>query len=290
MADRTRSRYPNNGETTPQLFRAAITSSTFLPSQYHYNDRIPELLFSQVVNQTNCKAAADTMTCLRSANVTALEATNTQINNEGFFGTFLTVPVVDGSFITQRPALSMLQGKVNGGALLSVTNTFEGTDFVDQTTGATANATRYALDLFPRLAPAQADTVRSLYAGLGSPFFQENAVQGESIFICPTYHLLNAFRRRSFKGEFAIPPGLHGSDVAYYWPSVAAPPFKNASFINASFTSFAISLDPKVKQWNDSHTEMNFNGTDGVPDIQPVKTSGTLLKRFWDSVGNLTAQ
>jgi carboxylesterase type B len=33
----------HNGRTEPQLFRAAITSSTFLPSQYHYNDAIPQV-------------------------------------------------------------------------------------------------------------------------------------------------------------------------------------------------------------------------------------------------------
>jgi cholinesterase len=32
----------NGGNTQPALFRAAITSSTFLPSQYEFNDRIPE--------------------------------------------------------------------------------------------------------------------------------------------------------------------------------------------------------------------------------------------------------
>ena len=33
----------NGGKTNPSLFRAAITSSTYLPSQYKYNDRIPEV-------------------------------------------------------------------------------------------------------------------------------------------------------------------------------------------------------------------------------------------------------
>ena len=33
----------NGGNTNPPLFRAAITSSTYLPSQYKYNDRIPEV-------------------------------------------------------------------------------------------------------------------------------------------------------------------------------------------------------------------------------------------------------
>ena len=32
-----------NGKTEPKLFRAAITSSTFLPSQYEYNARVPEV-------------------------------------------------------------------------------------------------------------------------------------------------------------------------------------------------------------------------------------------------------
>jgi len=31
----------NGGKTNPPLFRAAITSSPYLPSQYKYNDRIP---------------------------------------------------------------------------------------------------------------------------------------------------------------------------------------------------------------------------------------------------------
>jgi hypothetical protein len=33
----------NGGQTKPQLFRAAITSSTYFPSQYNYSDRIPEV-------------------------------------------------------------------------------------------------------------------------------------------------------------------------------------------------------------------------------------------------------
>ncbi|KAJ7692062.1 Alpha/Beta hydrolase protein [Mycena rosella] len=296
----------NGGKTEPQLFRGAITSSTFLPSQYEYNDHIPELLFSEVVAQTNCTTAADSMACLRSADANSLQTANTQINNDGFFGTFLFVPVVDGSFITQRPTLSLLQRKVNGEALLSVTNTFEGTDFVNQGTGVTANATQYALDLFPDFGPSQASKVGSLYAGLGTALFQENAIQGESIFICPTYFILRAFPGASFKAEFAIPPGLHANDVAYYWPTLSTPPFQNTKFINAFaqiFTSFAISLDPNVKidpatitprwkKWDAGHTEMLFNETAGVPLVAPVKTSEALLERcrFWDSVSNLTAQ
>ncbi|KAJ7077237.1 Alpha/Beta hydrolase protein [Mycena epipterygia] len=295
----------NNGQTEPPLFRGAITSSTFLPSQYQFDDRVPELLFTEVLAQANCSTAADPMACLRAADATVLETANTNINIGGFFGTFLVVPVVDGVFITQRPTLSLLEGKVNGEALLSVTNTFEGTAFVNQSVAVTA--AQYSLNLFPGFSTAQANTVGALYAGLGTELFQVDAVQGESIFICPTYYMLHAFPGRSFKGEFAIPPGLHGNDVVYYFPGTSTPPFNNTAFIDAfaqSFTSFIINLDPNIKvdpttitpKWNTysiQNTEMLFNKTAaGVPVVQPITTSDALLERcqFWDSVGNLTAQ
>jgi len=297
----------NNGRTEPQLFRGAITSSTFLPSQYMYNDRIPELLFSEYVAQTNCTSASDSMACLRAVPATVLETANNNINIGGFFGTFVTIPVVDGTFITQRATPALQERRVNGQALLSVTNTFEGTAFVNQNVAVTAS--QYSLELFPGFGTVQADTVGELYAGLGTDQFQVNAVQGESIFICPTYLLLNAFPGRSFKGEFAIPPGLHGNDVVYYFPGGGVPPFNNAQFIDAfaqSFTSFIINLDPNIKvdsttitpHWNKfdvGNTEMLFNRTaaaPGTPVVQPITTSSTLLERclFWNSVGNLTAQ
>ncbi|KAJ7149765.1 alpha beta-hydrolase [Mycena crocata] len=304
----------NNGQTKPQLFRRAITSSTFLPSQYKYNDRIPELVYSEVVAQTNCTTAADPLTCLRAADAAVLETANLKIQNDSFFGSFTLIPVVDGSFIRQSPTFSLLHRKVNGEALLSMTNSFEGNLFVDQSTADTANATQYSLDLFPNFGPAQAARVGALYAGLGTPIFQTSAVQGESIFICPTYLLLNAFAGRSFKGEFAIPPGAHGADVPSYFPSfptdnpaAGLQPFNNTVFQDAfakSFTSFAISRDPNIKvdpttitpKWNKwvvGKTEMLFNKTEAdVPVVKAIKTSNALLKRcqFWASVSDLTGQ
>ncbi|KAJ7738845.1 Alpha/Beta hydrolase protein [Mycena maculata] len=281
----------NNGKTQPQLFRGAITSSTFLSSQYEYNDRIPELLYGEVVV---CTSATDAFSCLQTVNATVLETANTQITISGFYGTYL---FVDGFFITQRPTVSLLQGAVNG--VSSSTRT----SFVNQSTGDTANATQYALDLFPSFGPVQADKVGSLYAGLGTQLFQENAIIGESTLICPTYYLLRAFHGRAFKvgdpelhgfAEFAIPPGLHSCDVPYYFPSTATPLFQNTSFINAfaqSSTSFGISLNPNVKidpttitppwkEWEVGHTEMLFNETAaGRRLVEPLQTSDALLER-----------
>jgi hypothetical protein len=141
------------------------------------------------------------MACLRAVDATILEAANTNISLSAFYGTFVFVPVVDGVFITQRPTVSMLEGKVNGvscstclynadsyfspiqEAILAVTNAFEGTNFVDQS--ASVSASQYSLDLFPRFSTLQAATVSFLYGNLGPELFQVNAVQGECRFSSP---------------------------------------------------------------------------------------------------------
>ncbi|KAF8161671.1 Alpha/Beta hydrolase protein [Crassisporium funariophilum] len=299
----------NGGNTQPPLFRAAITSSSFLPSQYQFNDRIPEILYSETVSQTNCTAAKDTLACLRTADVNALQAANTEINSSGFFGTFVFVPVIDGTFITERPTELLRQGKTNGEILFSVTNTFEGAAFVDQSTASTVQIPTYLSQLFPNFSPSEVNAAAAQYAGLGTNIFQAIAIMGESIFICPTYFMLQSFGGRGFKGEFAIPPGGHGMDVSYYFPSMNAngiPAFGNPAFdksFSESFLNFAMALNTNAKTdtsnitptWGlwDGATEMLFNRTEaGAPDIRAVKTSSALLQRcqFWQSVAAATAQ
>ncbi|THV05588.1 alpha/beta-hydrolase [Dendrothele bispora CBS 962.96] len=296
----------HDGQTDPPLFRAAMTSSTFLPSQYQFNDPIPEALFSQVVAQTNCSSSSDSLACLRAVDVNTLQNANVAINRAGFFGTFVTVPVVDGTFITQRVIESLQQGKVNGQAILAMTNTNEGISFVNQT--APANATVYAEQLFPNFGLEQDEEVARVYADVGTPLDQVNRIQGESIFICPSYFLLSAFPGKSFKGQFALPPALHGMDVAYYFPSNSPPSFQNADFLKAfsqAFLAFAINLDPNDKldsgnitpQWSTfsvNNTEMLFNRTEdsSAAVIHTFSTDQDLLDRcsFWEGVGELTGQ
>ncbi|KAF5379722.1 hypothetical protein D9615_005696 [Tricholomella constricta] len=299
----------NGGKTSPPLFRAAITSSSFLPSQYAYGDRIPQILYNDVVSQTNCSSAFDTLACLRKVDVQMLEAVNANIGNSGFFGTFVFVPVVDGELIRERPTEALREKKVNGEIILTVTNTFEGDLFVDKKTPPDVDVANYVAQLFPNFGAREIAAAAAQYKHLGSPVFQVTAIMGESIFICPTYYLLRAYGGRGFKSEFAVPPGGHGNDVAYYYPSGTpngAPPFNNPAFVKAfsqSFMDFAMALNPNVKSDTSSITprwglwagdnEMLFNRTEGgLPDIRAIKTSRALLERcdFWQSVGALSAQ
>ncbi|KAG2359255.1 Alpha/Beta hydrolase protein [Suillus spraguei] len=294
----------NGGNTQPPLFRSAMTSSTFLPSQYNYNDRIPEMLYSEAVNGTNCTSSSDTLSCLRAADVNTLQTLNYNINVNGFSGTFVFVPVVDGTFILERPTVTISKGRLNGNYLLSVTNSHEGNDFVNPST--TLDVADYVLTLFPNFGFAQAAGAATIYQKYGSNVNQANLVMGDSIFVCPTYYLLSAFGGRAWKGEFAIPPGLHGSDVAYYFTS-GLPPYNNSQFITAfsnSFMAMAMfetpdhrytpgDITPSWSTWQDDLTEMKFNETfAGAPDVHTFKTDNALLERcaYWLSVSAYSAQ
>ncbi|KAF9557104.1 alpha/beta-hydrolase [Agrocybe pediades] len=296
----------NGGRTYPPLFRAAITSSTYLPPQYKYDDRIPELFYSETVSQTNCSSAADTLRCLRSASVNALQAANAKINKSGFFKAVAFLPVVDGSFIMDRPTRLLQERRINGKILYSVTNSFEGVGFVNQATANSIHVADYVAQIFPDLSLAHAQAVAAKYAEFGTNFAQLGKIFGEAILICPTYYLLRAFDGRAFKGEFAIPPGRHAQDLPYYFTNGKPPAFANRGFdtgFSESFLNFAMNLDTNVKHdpanitprwqmWEGSN-EMLFNKTvAGAPVIQPIKTSTALLDRcdFWESISAETAQ
>ncbi|KAK0211189.1 Alpha/Beta hydrolase protein [Desarmillaria ectypa] len=297
----------NDGRTFPPLFRAAITSSTYTPSQYAYNDVIPEFLYNTVVSRTNCTSAANSLTCLRNADVDILEQINIDVCSSGSYGTFVFVPVVDGDFIKQRPTAAMRDGKLNGEVLMSITNSDEGGIFVDSSNPGTIQVPEYLTQLFPNLSDQNRAVAVAKYSSLGTPIEQAATILGESIFVCPPYFLLRGFKGKAYKGQFAIPPGSHGSDLPYYFPSLSAiivPVYNNTDFDKAfaeSFLAFVMSLDPNetfeptiTPTWQPfsfqqgGRVEMRFNRTEtGDPAILPFTTAEDLLDRcsFWESVG-----
>jgi hypothetical protein len=73
----------------------------------------------------------------------------------------------------------MIYAGVLQGILLSVTNTFEGTTFVNQNTSATVQVADYVSQLFPNFGPREINAAATHYAGLGTNIFQVNAIMGE---------------------------------------------------------------------------------------------------------------
>ncbi|KAG1895878.1 Alpha/Beta hydrolase protein [Suillus fuscotomentosus] len=296
----------HGGNTQPPLFRAAMTSSTFFPSQYNYNDPIPEILYSMVVNGTNCGSSSDTLSCLRAVNVNTLQTLNTNINLDGFHGMIAFIPVVDGTFIVERPTLTLSKGRLNGNHLLSVTNAHEGNVLVDQS--MTMDIADFIGTVYPDFGPAQIAGAALLYQNMGSNVNQANLVIGESMFLCPTYYMLEAFRGRAWKGEFAIPPGLHGDDIGEYFTSYTSGPqfidgplYNNSQFITSFSNSFMAmvmfetpdhrytpgDITPPWHIWQQGLTEMIFNETStGLPHVYTSTTDLALLERcaYWRSV------
>ncbi|KAI0094264.1 cephalosporin esterase [Irpex rosettiformis] len=301
----------HGGNTQPSLFKGAISGSLYLPSQYNFNDRIPEQIYSEFTQLTGCANATDTFECLVNVDVETLQAANVAINRSGFFGTFVVVPVVDGEFIQRSPSRQMTSGRLNGIRLLAMNNAFEGVTFVNATYSAEITITDYIAQLFPNLDETQTRDAAAQYASISAfPTTNDQAIAivGESILICPTYLLLQSFRGGSaFKLEFAVPPATHGNDAQYYFKNGHTPAFSNPEF-DASFPGAIMGfvkfgnpnrhpvpdiITPPWATYHVNHTEMLFNRTeDFQPDIRPISTDRALMERcaFWRSVSGHTAQ
>ncbi|TEB27080.1 cephalosporin esterase, partial [Coprinellus micaceus] len=297
----------NNGHTTPPLFRSAITSSTFLPSQYPFDGSVPESIFNYTITRAGCNKAKNPLGCLRNMSTNELIAVNVDVCTSGFYGTFVFAPVVDGTFIKERPSEMLKQGKLNTDTLLTMTNTYEGVGFVDSSWSSTVQ--EYISNLLPLLPERHAADGGRLYHGLGTTAEQIGLIMGDSIFTCPTYSLLQGVRGGAYKGHFAVPPARHAGDVAYYYPSNGLPAWSHPEFNRAfseSFLNFVLAGDPNLKvesnilppwkRWSlrsGERIEMVFNRSkDYLPDIDSSETQQDLLERcaFWDQVSAWTGQ
>ncbi|KAL0945641.1 hypothetical protein HGRIS_014794 [Hohenbuehelia grisea] len=283
----------NGGNTNPPLFRGAMISSVPILSQYPYNHAIPEAAYNSVVHQLGCQSSTDTLACLRAADIPSLQSANNNLTESCFRGTYIALPVTDGTFLTQRPSEAFKKGQVNKVKMLAFANANE-TQFADpfMDPGSLAKET------FPLFGDAEAAEVSQLYSGLGDTTRTIGILVSELTFVCPTLKVMTAFK--SHKGVFAIPPASHSLDLGYYFRGYRAITYHNVQFQRAfthAFTNFAMTLDPNfplrltgiTPWWNPydlGKTEMVFNKTeDGRPSIKTIQTHSALLRRcqFWNS-------
>ncbi|KZV68239.1 alpha/beta-hydrolase [Peniophora sp. CONT] len=307
----------HGGDTQPPLFRAAMMDSPFLPFQYAYNDPINEAIFANLSAQVNCPVSNSSLNCLRSVDAATLAQFANDVELADFFGVYTYVPVVDGSYIVERPTLTLGKNKTNADTLLVFTNAHEGDIFVDLVGLAETNTTltSYIANLFPRMNDTSITRAANIYStlqGMNASTVPTQAayVMGEAIFVCPAYYTLGAFEDQAWKAEFAVPPALHGDELFYVFAdnasSIGWPPFNNSDFITAiqqSLFSTAISLDPNAHveptiapewpSWTDAGQVLLFNETEsGQPEVKVVGPDAALLERcaFWRSLSDVNAQ
>ena len=77
-------------------------------------DFITKALYNEFVQQTGCANSTNTFACLVSVPEGELEGANVNINEDGFFGVFVLVPVIDGDFIVESPTATIQKGTLNG--------------------------------------------------------------------------------------------------------------------------------------------------------------------------------
>ncbi|KAF7308509.1 Carboxylic ester hydrolase [Mycena chlorophos] len=291
------------GKANSPLFRAAITSSGYIPPTVSALAGCP--------NSTN-------LDCLRSTDVATLSAVNQNITVEQYQSTFPFQPVVDGTFIVKNPIIQLQEGAVNGEAYLAVTNTNEATRFVTAT--IEYDVAEFIRDLLPVLSVNQSKEAAEVYSKVGTSLEQVRAVFKEVNVFCPSYYTLEAYASKTaYKAQFAIPPALHIDDIPYYfgtsWPGFPAedllptPRWNNTEFINAfagSFLDFAVSLNPNEKvaptitpEWPvwsaEGKQQMLFNRTDAAipePVVVVDQVNEALLERceFWQKLRIQTSQ
>ncbi|CAE6401047.1 unnamed protein product [Rhizoctonia solani] len=244
----------NGGKTKPALFKRAIASSTYVPPNYEYNDPQAELQYTTLVSNTGCTNATDTLVCLRGLDYATLAAG----------ATLLPRPVIDGTFLTQRPQLSLAKKQVNGEKLISLHNVDEGRIFVTQNSNSTVNS--WAMEQFPNLSQQNLTTVEKTYQVFASNsasdvdniYKIQTLIFGEAQFVCPSFWLVDAFSKDGYQGLFAVSPSLHSLDLNVYFPgsSTIQPtqPFSQSliqSFMGA-LVSFIVTGTPNNNPMNKS--------------------------------------
>lgn len=150
----------------------------------------------------SCSDDVDPFACLVTVDAQILADANAAVAAAALYGTYVFVPVVDGTAIKERLTVALARGILNGvrpcvpgffvleltikhchqrqDVLFSVTNTFEGAIFVSS---SVTNITNYFKELFPLLTSDQAVAAAKFYRGLNetlpSAVEQARAIYGE---------------------------------------------------------------------------------------------------------------
>ena len=72
------------------------------------------VLIPSWLKSCSCTKAGDPFACLVAVDSDILSQANDAVVSSAFYGTYVFVPVVDGTFITERPTVTLDRQVVNG--------------------------------------------------------------------------------------------------------------------------------------------------------------------------------
>ena len=169
-------------------------------------------------------------------------------------------PSVDGLFVPSMPGRLFLQGSFDKNVKVMIGyNALDGLPFTDPLINSTASFRELFASGLPDISPSALDYISNvLYpptfdGSMGYKNDYERAAAGvmDAILSCNAYYLDQGFKNKTYFYEFAVPPALHGFDVAYTFangnpsPGVASP--KVAAALQEYITSFVVNGVPTGK-------------------------------------------
>lgn len=176
--------------------------------------------FSDFLKYANASSISD----LRKASTETLRAANyLQIANSPW-GSFTYGPVTDGNFVPAQPAELLRTGHFDHSLNLLVGhNALEGLSFTPPYVTTDAEFITWLTSSFEK---ASASTIQYIANKLYPPVYDgtygyktvlDRAILAvsEYVFTCNTFYLDLAYGNKTYAYEFAIPPAIHGQDVAY---------------------------------------------------------------------------
>ncbi|KAG6908681.1 hypothetical protein DXG01_003695 [Tephrocybe rancida] len=266
------------------LFRAAMGDSpslSFLPS---YNDTYTEGIFKQFANFAGC--TSDIMKCLRTADGNKLALAGSQTIAARTATLFTFAPILDGTFLRERPVEAFKNGHFAQVPVLFGSNTNEGAGWSASLPDASANTSmpnatettvyNFLKGQFADLTRASFDQAVTKFYPLsdyGTFSLQGQQMYGEMRYICTAGlitgaafdHKLKAYQFQ-YVHDHSDPKWIfdlhassydnpvlgsnHGADLAAFFPtSTPSDPNVNALFVamREFWTSFVATSQPSAK-------------------------------------------
>ena len=226
-----------------------MTRCLITPSKWYNYTRY--VFIAYLSNLYRCNHAPDSFACLVSVDSDTLNSANDAVALSAFYGTFIFVPVVDGTFIVERPTVTMDRQIVNGVSLMDRILLACDTYFLYRTYFCQSrihskaaylhsppkwtspiSSDRCSLFLAPSRSTKLPATIRPpmrLFPGRLISLLQSwenvrishysSAIHAllkltPAIFICPTYFLLKAFNGKSWKVSWYVYDPIYW----HFWP------------------------------------------------------------------------
>lgn len=186
-----------------------------------------EEIYQSVLTQAQALISSDvtSVAALRSLDFETLAALNTiVIARAAPYGQFVFGPVVDGTFAPKLPGVLLLEGGFDTSLNIMVGhNSNEGLFFTSPFFATEADIIENLSETIPT---ASNETLEYITQTLYPPvydgsysyttiFERANLLTAELSFTCNTRFLNTAYDNETYAYYFAVPPGLHGEDIAY---------------------------------------------------------------------------